>query len=191
MNNINKIIFFSIGATIGSLVTWKILKDKYEKIAKEEIESVKNVYKQKNNYQKIENVEIISAEGVPIVTTFENAPNVLLNEWNKMKETKEDKKDEPYTISPEEFGDDADYEKICLTYYTEDSVLTDDQDEVIEDVAGLVGLKSLDSFGEYEDDIVYVRNDKLKCDYEIAADNRKYSDVVNKKLTEEYGEFDD
>ena len=84
--------------------------------------------------------------------------------------------DGPYVISPDEFGNEFDYEEVSLTYYA-DGVLTDDQDNIIEDVEGLVGLDSLNHFGEYEDDSVFVRNDALQTDYEILADLRNYSDV--------------
>ena len=72
------------------------------------------------------------------------------------------------------------YEQISLTYYS-DGILTDDDDVPITDVDEVVGSESLETFGEYEDDSVFVRNDKLKCDYEILIDQRKYSDVVNRK----------
>ena len=40
-----KVIFsFLIGATVGSVTTWKLLKTKYEQIAQEEIDSLKDVY---------------------------------------------------------------------------------------------------------------------------------------------------
>ena len=38
------LIIFTVGAAFGSAVTWKILKDKYEKIVQEEIKSVKEVF---------------------------------------------------------------------------------------------------------------------------------------------------
>lgn len=84
--------------------------------------------------------------------------------------------DIPYVISPDEFGQDESYETISLTYYA-DGVLADDDDEMVEDVENLVGFDSLNHFGEYEDDSVFVRNDRLKCDYEILLDHRKYTDV--------------
>ena len=46
-------------------------------------------------------------------------------------------------------------------------MLTDTYDNVIEDVEGTVGKKSLKHFGEYEEDSVFVRNDDLETDYEI------------------------
>ena len=45
MNMDKKVIFsFLIGATVGSITTWKLLKTKYEQITQEEIDSVKDVY---------------------------------------------------------------------------------------------------------------------------------------------------
>lgn len=87
------------------------------------------------------------------------------------------KKDGPYVIPPEDFGEFEDYEKISLTYYS-DGVLTDENDEIMDDVEDSVGEDSLNHFGEYEDDSVFVRNDRKKCDYEILLDLRKYEDVV-------------
>ena len=53
----------------------------------------------------------------------------------------------------------------------------------MDDVEYVVGSDALNSFGEYEGRFVFVRNDRLKCDYEILLEQRKYSDVVNKKAT--------
>ena len=38
------VLMFAVGAAIGSAVTWKVVKTKYEKIAQEEIESVKEAF---------------------------------------------------------------------------------------------------------------------------------------------------
>ena len=57
-------------------------------------------------------------------------------------------------------------------------MLTDENDEIIEDVEETVGFESLNHFGEYEDDSVFVRNDARKCDYEILLDQRTYSEVA-------------
>ena len=54
-----------------------------------------------------------------------------------------------------------DYDTISLTYYS-DNVLADEDNEIIEDVEGVVGEDSLNHFGEYEDDAVYVRNNARK-----------------------------
>ena len=82
----------------------------------------------------------------------------------------------PYVIPPDEFGE-VGYEQIELTYY-DDGVLADDDDEIIDDPEAVVGPYALTSFGKYEDDAVFVRNDARRCDYEILADHRNYDDVV-------------
>ena len=66
------------------------------------------------------------------------------------------------------------YETVSLTYYSKDNVLTDDNDEIVDDVDEIIGQDSLKHFGEYEDDSVYVRNDRRKCDYEILLDESDY-----------------
>lgn len=83
--------------------------------------------------------------------------------------------DDPYVISPEEFGDMDDYDEISLTYYS-DGFLVDDNDELLDakEIEDAIGWDALDRFGEYEDDSVHVRNDRRKCDYEILRDSRKY-----------------
>ena len=84
--------------------------------------------------------------------------------------------DRPYVIQPSEFGEFDDYEKISLTY-TADGVLLDDMNEIVDDIEEIVGEDSLEHFGEYEDDSVYVRNDSKKCDYEILLDQRNYQEI--------------
>ena len=45
----NKIFIFTLGAAVGSVVTWKLVKDKYARIAQEEIDSVKEVFSNEIN----------------------------------------------------------------------------------------------------------------------------------------------
>ena len=81
-------------------------------------------------------------------------------------------------IPPEDFGEFG-YKCESLTYYS-DKVLTFDNDEIITDIDKYVGSDSLNTFGEYEDDSVFVRNHGMKTDFEILLDSRRYSDVVGK-----------
>lgn len=85
---------------------------------------------------------------------------------------------EPYVISPDDYGENDNYTQISLVYYAGDGVLADDEDEVVEDIEDTVGEDFAEHFGEYEDDSVFIRNDRLRCDYEILRDNRSFSDVA-------------
>ena len=82
----------------------------------------------------------------------------------------------PYVISPSEFAD-SEFDVRTLNYYS-DGVLADDDYNVIKDVKGYVGDEAIETFGRYDTDVVYVRNEKFRIDYEILFDERRYSDVA-------------
>lgn len=188
-DTLSKVFIFAIGGAIGAAVAWKILKDKYERLANEEIESVREYYANRNTDKvdhddaKSKTNEVKNDVSVTDHTTIrEYAAKLAEGGYTDYTEPKPERKEadnltKPYVITPEEFGD-SDYETISLTYYS-DGTLADEIDEPVEDVDAIVGSDSLTRFGEYEDDAVFVRNDSLKADYEILLDNRKYSDVVN------------
>ncbi len=67
--------------------------------------------------------------------------------------------DKPYVISSDEFEAFYDYEKISLTYYA-DQFLADDDDELVDDIEETSDSNRL-TLWEYEDDSVFVRNDRL------------------------------
>ena len=181
---------FIVGAGMGSVCTWKLLKRKYELIAQEEIDSVKAAYATREIGKgfvegfrdgfKVAEDRTQKDEGD---VDFKKYASIIQKEgYTDYSRSVEEKKGEafvekPYVISPEEFGEFEEYEKISLTYYA-DKVLADENDEEVDDVDEIVGEESLNHFGEYEDDSVFVRNDRLKCDYEILLDQRNYSDVA-------------
>lgn len=184
MSKINFAMFMA-GLTIGSAATWLCLKKRYEQIAQEEIDSVKAVFAEKKPetvIRKEENENLdkdnkIKADQAKLKPDLINYTNYASTNNKNAKEEKVNMVEKPYIISPEEFGDFDEYTKLSLTYYS-DGVLADENDEIVDDIDETVGADFADHFGEYEDDSVFVRNDRLKCDYEILRDNRSYSDVT-------------
>lgn len=83
-----------------------------------------------------------------------------------------------HVIPPDSFGE-LDYDQISLNYWA-DKVLTDEDDNVIKAPETIIGSKALGSFGTYEDDSVYVRNDELRVDYEILLDTRTFAEYQRK-----------
>ena len=86
----------------------------------------------------------------------------------------------PYVISPDEFSSDDEYETISF-YVFADGVITDEDYNVVADWEEKVGDGAA-HFGEYEDDpdAVYVRNERLHCNFELLKDNRNYrTDIYN------------
>ena len=179
MRAVNGFTMFVLGAGIGAFTTWYYLRGKYEKIVSDEIESIKEAFGRKTNIN-IEEVAVAPEEQTYKDIVYKSNYAVGYNKAGKTgKEDAEVKKKDnrPRIISPDDFGEIDDYERISLTYYSDD-VLTDEFDEVIDDADSLVGIEALDTFGMYEDDSVFVRNDTLKCDYEILLDIRTYEQVL-------------
>lgn len=179
------LLVFAAGAGIGVAATQQYFKKKYEQIAQEEIRSIKEKYSKKDS--KLNNDESIDENPTPDdfdEETHEEYESIIsengYTNYSRIHEAKE--KDyitsEPYVISPDEFGEDETYTQISLTYYA-DGVLADDKNDPIENIDDIVGMDSLTHFGEYEDDSVFVRNERLKCDYEILLDEQSYEEVYS------------
>ena len=189
------LLFFVAGAAIGSVVTWKLIEKKYKDLADEEIESVKETFK--NRKSKITKDEV------------KETVEKVINKWKEPKETVEDivtsegyytedeeeteEDDEsnytvdvdpgvevivPYVITPEQFGEYDEYGTKTLTYYA-DNVLTDEIDNPItsDEMITMIGPDALDHFGEYEDDSVYIRDEMNEMDYEILKSEKMFSEI--------------
>lgn len=192
---------FVTGLVIGSVVTYVVVKDKFEKIAQEEIDSVKEVFGRRVEKEADKKVEKIAEKEVEKIRKEYNDYGSLTKNYTSYSknETEEDdcaqvededgvelfeverasNSDRPYVIDPWDFGGEDGYDTVTLIYYADD-VLTDSDNNVIEDedIDDFVGADFAEHFGEYEKDCVCVRNDRLKIDYEICRDIIKYSTLL-------------
>ena len=177
-------VIFAVGAAGGSAVTWKLVKDKYEKLAQEEIDSVKEVFSKRKSETESQDETEEPETGKDVMskdsTIVEYADLLRKQGYNnnlnkKGKEKESDEMKEPYVITPDEFVDGEEYEKITLIYYA-DNVLADEDDDLVNNVEDIIG-DALSHFGEYEEDAVYVRNEQLRAEYEILKDLRTYAEV--------------
>ena len=191
------VLMFAVGAAIGSAVTWKLVKDKYERIAQEEIDSVKEAFADrltnlqdqiddyvdadaaeewadranKINWDELEDLKDEEVESEEPENTNEYAKTV--NKYYR-EGGAENMAKRPYVIAPYDFGEIDGYKTISLTYYA-DGILEDEDGEVVTGVNELIGSDALLTFGEYEDDSVFVRNEQLETDFEILKDYRTYA----------------
>lgn len=190
-NGIKCTVAFILGAVAGAAVSWKVLEEKYKQIAQEEIDSVKEVFSQRQSeweQMKFEDIENEPEPKQPVVpakpdirelaSKIQEEGYVRYSSNEKPEQNIEENVERPYVIAPDEFGEIFEYETISLTYYA-DGILADDMDELVDDVEDVVGLDFHEHFGEYEDDSVFIRNDVYKADYEILLDPRNYADIVN------------
>lgn len=176
MSKASVFIAFIAGAAVGVGCTRTYFKKKYEVQAQEEIESVKESLTKR--YEK-KTMTIPEKPDIQTIIAERRKAEAMKKEMADILKTTgytpEDGPTGPYVISPNDFGEKPEYERISLTYYA-DGVVTDDANEILDDWADLVGPDFMTHFGEYEDDSVFVRNDILKADYEILKDLSPYHD---------------
>ena len=122
----NKSLFslaFIIGAATGSVVTWYLLKDKYEALAQEEIDSVKEVFLRREQELKDQSVKKTVAEGIKDADKEkpdlkEYAERLKKEGYTRYSDFGSDEEEKPvseagpYVIPPEQFGDNEEHEQI-------------------------------------------------------------------------------
>lgn len=195
MNKTTKVLVFGLGAAVGFMLFVKILSEHKQKSQPEELDIETGSISSTEINESLADEEVKSkaafAKEKPSVIDYysdklKKEGYINYSEYstpapeNKTNETEEKlmkKIKLPYVIPPDEFGEDEDYELITLTYYA-DRVLTDDSDKVLREYDDMIGEDALNCFGEYEDDSVFVKNDKLKCYYEILLDERDFLEAV-------------
>lgn len=190
------VLVFAVGAAIGSAVTYVITKSKYERIIQEEVDAFK-----KDFVECMTSMESTTDEESE--DDDEERPSI---DWDELEDLDEEDEEEeeydpveeyteivkqytneeggamavakkPYVISPYDFGEQDGYRQMSLTYYS-DGVLEDEDNEIVTDVDDLIGAGSLNTFGDYEEDSVFVRNERLRTDFEILKDYRTYEEAT-------------
>ena len=186
---------FLVGAAAGSAITFFGLKTKYKQLVEEEVNELREYYSSKL---------VKKDDEEPVEENDEDEPSKPEIKSNRLEATtisdrqnysgyfKTEPKPEgisenplileprPYVVSPDEFAEEYGYECRDVTLYA-DGTLADDDDDILEDPENVIGLESLKHYGEYAPNTVYVRNDRLKCDYEIPRDDRTYEEVLESK----------
>lgn len=92
---------------------------------------------------------------------------------------KEEMPDKPYGISSEDFlVTRKEYDKTTLTFYMNDSVLCNEEGDIIQDPSYIIGDRAdwMKEVGKYEDQIAYIRNEKIATDYEIICESKSYTE---------------
>lgn len=167
-NILSNILMFAAGAAVGSVVTWKLMQVKCEQRIQEEVESVREAF------DKLE--DITDEEDEPDENKIVEGI-IRENNYDGQNEGEEVQDDmvSPYVITYDDFAENG-YEGESLYYFT-DGVVTDLMYNEIENADELIGDDFAEHFGEEEEDTVYIRNDKLKTDFEVLKDERRFSEV--------------
>ena len=189
------------GAAVGGFVGYKFAEKKFSAMADEEIKSVKErftipieVKKKEEKNPGTENSEEVSKKALNKPSLVEYTKRLkeatYVNYSDKEEENKPAKypwessdkfsKDGPYVVSPNEYGEEDDYDESDLILYA-DGILADKDDNIIENVDEVLGKGTLEHMGEYEEDALHVCNPVKKIYYEILADERSYEKATKKK----------
>lgn len=162
---------FSLGGLVGYFAAKKLLEDKYAQLSQEEIDSVKEAFRGSEKKDEKETPEQAAAEE----ERMEKAV-VAFKKYSGYDETAETVR----IVSPREFDEDRGHDTFTLTLYADDVLVDSDEhilsDDEVMDMLG--GPEYRDHFGEYEKNSVLIVNDRLKADYEILRDSKKYADIL-------------
>ena len=192
------VVAFILGIGVGGGVTYLFAKKSLETYMNEEIESVKEYYKTQLDEMEaaIKNEEEETEWDENDEDFEENDPKTAKKEPNyqeiirkldygeyskKEKEEQEaagvkPKKEEPYIITADEFVQSMAGEQRTFTYYEEDGVFLDENYDIVTNGLELVGEENLDHFSEEEEDVLYVRNNETREDYEVLLEHIAYAE---------------
>lgn len=180
---------FTMGLGAGILASKSFFQTKYEKIANEEIESVKASISNRSGHiiedtsleepEKFEKAFIEEVES-PIkmyssidnmytsnkgtITTAKNDDHI--QELAEREHPEDDRPEDCYEITETEYSETAlGYDKLTLHYYIQDDMLVEaDNGEWTENDIGPEGLERIRHCNEKE---LYFRNDPSATDYEV------------------------
>lgn len=192
--NYKTAISFGLGTAIGAFLGYFFTKKTMAEQCQEDIDSVKEVYK-RNYEKKLEEyqaqnkpVELVNdaAEAEEVAIEDEESDKAALEKarqyfgYSSIGDAPKKKKNKPHLITEDQYEDECDgYEKINLVCYSDGTITVGDTDEVFEDADRILGKGFKAEL--QKSDLVHVRNDDLRNDYEIAADTRTYSEVVGEE----------
>ena len=201
----NKAVIFISGVGLGSIVTYFVTKKICHDKAEAEIQSVKDAFKQIQEEERLaletqkedaqnadKALKEYRGEGEEESSNDDNPDEESSNDDTDSKsdvkkgsldalEAKvnkkhlEPKEGEPYCINPDDFGD-GEYEIENLTYYSDGVLRYDDTGELVRHIDEVVGKENLYHFGEFEEDMLYVRDPVEMIDYSISLCDMPYHD---------------
>lgn len=133
--------------------------------------------------QRTQYNKVVPQTEVPVEQNiFLNGEAVVPEEFDLEAEVAKRDPEVPYVISEAEYmANEGELPQTSITYYAGDDILADDRDEPIDNVEDLVGQDNLARFGHGSGDknLVYVRNERVGAEYEIAYSSGRFSDEVH------------
>lgn len=132
---------------------------------------------------KISATQLIAEQGYGGGVIEEEAPRFKMydrttDNFNPADEERSE--EEPYVVSISEWqNDEEDFDKITVRYFEDDETVVEElrSDPLPVESVGAANLLRF-GIGSQDENIVYVRNEKLKIDFEVIRDEGSYTESV-------------
>ena len=196
----------ALGAVVGFYFGYRFNREKIKAEvfaeSEKEVEKIREVYMQKSvvaepkpsiekvieerGYSVVEPARPLRApvplNPNPVTAPPPPEPPVIVNkhdDWHYPYEIANRNPDEPYVIHQDERRESPGYAEVAYTYYAGDDVLVDENNIPLPHGDLIVGQENL-KFGHGADDenVVFVRNEKLELIMEICRTPKSYEEEV-------------
>lgn len=176
-----------IGRMISPLAQAKLNED--VTVSKEIIKDVKQLLNDED--LEVTSVNVITTETETITSEHVEPEhnNIFANddEWNYEEELAKRSSTEPYVLHKDEFyADESKFPQHTLTYYEGDDTLADEDNNVIYNKHMVIGDALKFGHGSGEQNVVYIRNERLRAEYEVFKESGLYAmEVLGLSMDEE------
>lgn len=183
MNNAKGTIIGIVGGLIGFGLGMIFTKKKYAKIAKDEIEEIREYYKNKDLKKKEKADEILEEIKEEASNAVRCAQNIILNNSYIEKGDKTvdpDEMENPIEeISPDDYGFMDGYGSETWYYYESNDIIADSDNNIMDSPEMYLGDTIMKKMSESDYcDSLYIRNHKNRTDYEILKSLRDWNDIA-------------
>ena len=183
-----QLLYFLAGTAAGLFTGFVVTKNHYESIIDEEIESVKEAYREeKETVKSVEDVkEKIEADYISHSSLEDMGYAVVDVNLDPVKNDfpREEREQEPYVITYEDYaGEHLGFDKQFVIYWAGNGILTTEDGSEELDIDQFIGRECLTRFGEDEVNTAFVRNEMLSTDYEIFYNENTYLGMEEEEET--------
>lgn len=187
----NKVGAFIFGAIVSGAIVFGVEEYRMKKVKKDAEDSIAQmieVYKQKTIELETKHIDI--SEDLGSVEDAEKALNEYsafgksesVEKHDILDESEEKKsKGEAYIIKPDDFAMDPDMEIISLIFYAGNNklVYVSGDAGIEEHPEDLFDIEFLNHFGEYEENMLYIRDPEEKIEYDIEYNEDSFVEHIS------------
>lgn len=163
---------FILGAVAGAGVTFFVSRKIFIEAGKKAGEEAIRARTEEEIASVREAFKALESKSIDLDKLKEEGEKALSEYQGIAPQKKEE--EEPYIIKPGDFSAIHEYEIISLLYYAKNQKLVYASGGIVEHPEDLFDQEFLNRFGEYEEDMLYIRDPVELIDYDIEYLNERY-----------------